>query len=714
MKKYIKSIYEYWLDWTFSAKIISMLVGVIVCTLVALATINYATNASQTTKQVGTQLVTLGDQTIVRAAEKVSEGTKLLQTLAKTPSIISAVKQANYSRSGWTPETIALQDNAWMLEDPSIDVTLQEIAGNQTSTYLVDFQSINPEQVEVFITDEQGLNVAMTNRTSDFWQADEDWWTSTFAGGQGSIYHGPVEYDESSRAYVMNIGVPIVDPLTNQAIGVLRGSLDISVMIHALGNVKIGTTGNVVLLNADNIVLYSHIPAHIMKPAPDGFLSLFDEGQSGWVQGTDVDGNPSVVAYSFLPGEQREALGWRMLITQHQAEVKRDMLRNLLFSLVASIVVAGFGIGISVVVMKHSIAAPLTTLTEMARELSVGTIIRDESESTKKLWYERKDEIGAISNAFNRLMVYFEEAAASSTSIANRDLTITVAPNSERDELGIAFTKMLDGLNYMIGQVAENAEAVSSASSQVAAASDQSGQATNQIALTIQQVASGTAQQSQEVSRISGSVEQMNRVISEVARGAQEQAQLVSQASMVATQISATVQQVTANAQSGANGAKEAAEVALRGSHTIEETITGMRSIKTKVGLSAQKVREMGQRSEQIGVIVGTINEIASQTNLLALNAAIEAARVESKGEKRWKRFCSSICWGQRVLWLTYLRLAVHWSPGMWKFWRVRHKWRICVFPTRMVSLLHQAILAAWASASPRILNNNHPCSGLC
>ena len=70
-----------------------------------------------------------------------------------------------------------------------------------------------------------------------------------------------------------------------------------------------------------------------------------------------------------------------------------------------------------------------------------------------------------------------------------------------------------------------------------------------------------------------------------------------------------------------------------KGSITVEHTLDGMQSIKTKVGASADKVEEMGRRSEEIGKIVETIEDIASQTNLLALNAAIEAARAGEHGK---------------------------------------------------------------------------------
>jgi methyl-accepting chemotaxis protein len=57
-----------------------------------------------------------------------------------------------------------------------------------------------------------------------------------------------------------------------------------------------------------------------------------------------------------------------------------------------------------------------------------------------------------------------------------------------------------------------------------------------------------------------------------------------------------------------------------------------MQAIADKVRESAHTVESLGARSDQIGAIVGTIEEIAAQTHLLALNAAIEAARPAEQG----------------------------------------------------------------------------------
>ncbi len=64
----------------------------------------------------------------------------------------------------------------------------------------------------------------------------------------------------------------------------------------------------------------------------------------------------------------------------------------------------------------------------------------------------------------------------------------------------------------------------------------------------------------------------------------------------------------------------------------MRNTLENMQTISEKVRRSATVVEQLGARSDQIGAIVATIEDIADQTNLLALNAAIEAARAGEQG----------------------------------------------------------------------------------
>jgi methyl-accepting chemotaxis protein len=143
----------------------------------------------------------------------------------------------------------------------------------------------------------------------------------------------------------------------------------------------------------------------------------------------------------------------------------------------------------------------------------------------------------------------------------------------------------------------------------------------------------GTSQQSEDVHRTSGSVEQMVTSIASVANGVDEQTTAINKASNVALLINTAIEQVATNAQLVAHDSADAARYSRDGASTVKETIQGMEAIRSKVGLSASKVQEMGRHSGEIGMIIETIEDIASQTNLLALNAAIEAARAGEQGK---------------------------------------------------------------------------------
>ncbi|TWJ26433.1 cache domain-containing protein [Geobacter argillaceus] len=125
---------------------------------------------------------------------------------------------------------------------------------------------------------------------------------------------------------------------------------------------------------------------------------------------------------------------------------------------------------------------------------------------------------------------------------------------------------------------------------------------------------------------------QLHTTAEHIATGAEE---VVAQSTTVATageEMSATSGDIARNCQLAAEGAQRATQSAHRGVSVVDATIAVMQQITEKVQCSAKTVESLGARSDQIGAIIGTIEDIADQTNLLALNAAIEAARAGEQG----------------------------------------------------------------------------------
>ena len=192
---------------------------------------------------------------------------------------------------------------------------------------------------------------------------------------------------------------------------------------------------------------------------------------------------------------------------------------------------------------------------------------------------------------------------------------------------------MTTTVHNALEEMVRTSQNLDEAGQQLGVAADQASQSTQQIATAMNQVSTGTLQQSESVTKTATSVEQMARAIDGVAKGAQEQAKAISMASQIASRINTAIEQVANNIQAVTRDSAQSASYSRDGAKTVKETIAGMDAIRSKVGLSSTKVEEMGMRSEEIGAIVETIEDIASQTNLLALNAAIEAARAGEQGK---------------------------------------------------------------------------------
>src|SRR5271165_5347528 len=141
------------------------------------------------------------------------------------------------------------------------------------------------------------------------------------------------------------------------------------------------------------------------------------------------------------------------------------------------------------------------------------------------------------------------------------------------------------------------------------------------------------------IQSIAGAAEQIARASEKItssatgqALSAEMQRGQATQVTVAMQQMSSTVHEVSENSNRAADASRQAANTAHEGGEIVEESLAKMRAIAESVGATAQRVEKLGKSTDQIGRIIGVIDDIADQTNLLALNAAIEAARAGEQG----------------------------------------------------------------------------------
>jgi methyl-accepting chemotaxis protein len=196
--------------------------------------------------------------------------------------------------------------------------------------------------------------------------------------------------------------------------------------------------------------------------------------------------------------------------------------------------------------------------------------------------------IGTYYSVINSVKVFSDGARR----LADGDLTVQFSTDGH-DELHMAgndFNDMAAAFRTLLSRIQADVQQLRGAADQLASSS--------------QEISAGTGAQSDSASSMASSVEEMTVGVDNIAKNAQE-----------------------------AQGfSRESDEVAAQGSRIVEDVVKEIQGIAATVNQSAVAVEALGQQSDQISAIVGTIKEIADQTNLLALNAAIEAARAGESG----------------------------------------------------------------------------------
>ncbi|MBM3790333.1 MAG: hypothetical protein FJW35_08280, partial [Acidobacteria bacterium] len=266
--------------------------------------------------------------------------------LTEVPALREAVKQGNLDLQRdleAVRRAIPRMETEW----PKLqggDPRLDRILNNAGSRFLQRYISVNRAYREIMVTDFLGRLVAASGKTTDYYQADEEWWKETYGDGfRGSVFIGDVNFDESSKTYAMELAQPLVEADLG-VIGVIKVVLD-GQRIHAIvGSFRPGPSTIAVLMRAKGEVISApgyNLMDQRTYPATLEILNARDKGRRYFISDADPAAVYGLAQISFQQLYPR--LNWILVTTGEVGQVLGPLpqMRRYFIYLVVAVVLAG-------------------------------------------------------------------------------------------------------------------------------------------------------------------------------------------------------------------------------------------------------------------------------------------------------------------------------------------------------------------------------------
>ncbi|MDG7050386.1 MAG: hypothetical protein JRZ94_04200 [Nitrososphaerota archaeon] len=190
---------------------------------------------------VGIYSIQITKSTLKNIYDRIDLRSGQLILIANNIEVLRIIDESNsdFEKMENRDQHIEKTDSDWMSGKSS--EAISNVLSSELSLHLkMDQSNIKYESnklvfSEIYVTNQYGVVIGSTGRTTDYLQSDEEWYQNAIIEKDG-LWIGKPEYDESSRSYSIDIVYRINDD-DGKFLGVIKGVYDLgTILVQSRGS----------------------------------------------------------------------------------------------------------------------------------------------------------------------------------------------------------------------------------------------------------------------------------------------------------------------------------------------------------------------------------------------------------------------------------------------------------------------------------------------
>ncbi|MCA9407514.1 MAG: response regulator, partial [Candidatus Omnitrophica bacterium] len=370
---------------------------------------------------IGNDFSILAKETILNLDRSIYQSVENLQVFMTDIVWQEEIERSNqeFEKQKDIQEIIDEREKQWRAAaNEDIAPFMESLLENDLSEELMEIIEFYNEKYtykiygEILITNKYGVNVGMTNKTTDYLQSDELWWQEAKKNG---IYVSDVVYDESAGVQAVEICLKI-ESEHKEFIGVIKAVLNVEHFFTILRQMENNGTEfyhhpvEFKLLTKDFKYLYSTDNYHLGENAEESLIQNIYKNPyqvNYWIdKGDEEDENEEFFAFAQSRGyKEYKGLGWILVIEIAKDHVWGPINRLQHFVLFLNGIIL-LGIFMAGLFIYRAITIPLNRISKGVTEIGTGNL-------NVSVDIFANDEIGFLAKSFNEMATGLKQKTTS-------------------------------------------------------------------------------------------------------------------------------------------------------------------------------------------------------------------------------------------------------------------------------------------------------------